>query len=408
MEDFLVFKNPGVLDLNMIRIMGVSVKETDNPIGHFGTGLKYAIATILRAGGDISILTGGEKYNFDVRLITLRGKEFDQVTLNGEPLGFTTELGKQWKPWMAIREIYSNMLDEGGTAAIRSGKPRVYSRRDDETAVIISGKVFVEVWHNRGEYFIDKKEAVPIHATDFAESYSNPTESRAIFYKGIRVGETINPPKFKHNILTPLWLTEDRTILYDSQYRSALESHILASTNPEFIAEMLTPKFDQDEFRLSYDDLHMTDTPTTAFKQTIEWLAEQKPSNLNLRAVRWAENKYGAMGGLKEHEMTKVQLQQLSRAISCMELLGYKNELAQYPIIVVERLGARVLGQAKEGKIFISKDCFDRGSKYVLSTLLEEFVHCHFELRDESRDMQTWLFDKVVTLAEEYILKEAV
>src|SRR3982751_4432164 len=91
-EPCLVFCNPGTLDLNLVKLLGVSVKESDDPIGFFGTGLKYAMATALRMGGEMSIITNGQTYDVRGREMNLRGKEFTQVMLNDEPLGFTTEL----------------------------------------------------------------------------------------------------------------------------------------------------------------------------------------------------------------------------------------------------------------------------------------------------------------------------
>ena len=41
-----------------IRTLGVSVKVGDSPIGYFGTGLKFALATILRKGGEIVLKRG--------------------------------------------------------------------------------------------------------------------------------------------------------------------------------------------------------------------------------------------------------------------------------------------------------------------------------------------------------------
>ena len=46
----IVFENPGEIDIRSISTFGVSVKEGDNPIGFFGTGLKYAIVVLLRTG----------------------------------------------------------------------------------------------------------------------------------------------------------------------------------------------------------------------------------------------------------------------------------------------------------------------------------------------------------------------
>lgn len=53
----LYFLNNGEFDVSAMLTFGVSAKESDNPIGQFGTGFKYAIAIILRLGGSISVAT---------------------------------------------------------------------------------------------------------------------------------------------------------------------------------------------------------------------------------------------------------------------------------------------------------------------------------------------------------------
>ena len=93
----IVFENKGELDIRAIKTFGVNSK--DNPasaIGYFGTGLKYALAILLRAKHVVTIITGGKKYTFGVVTSKIRNYSFDIVTMNGEELGFTTELGKDW------------------------------------------------------------------------------------------------------------------------------------------------------------------------------------------------------------------------------------------------------------------------------------------------------------------------
>jgi len=46
----IILKNKGEIEIETITTMGVNVKECDSPIGFFGTGLKFAIATFLREG----------------------------------------------------------------------------------------------------------------------------------------------------------------------------------------------------------------------------------------------------------------------------------------------------------------------------------------------------------------------
>jgi len=42
----IVFENQGEIDLIAFTPFGVNTKETDSPIGFFGTGLKYATAVL--------------------------------------------------------------------------------------------------------------------------------------------------------------------------------------------------------------------------------------------------------------------------------------------------------------------------------------------------------------------------
>lgn len=56
--------------------------------------------------------------------------------------------------------------------------------------------------------------------------------------------------------------------------------------------------------------------------------------------------------------------------------------------------------------MYVSIDNFERGTKYLCSTILEEFIHLKTGFQDYTRELQTWLFDKIITLGEEQILKE--
>src|SRR5437867_1027619 len=98
--NYFVFENPGVIDPRSITTFGVSSKDNaSKAIGFFGTGLKYAIAILLRNGCGITIYSGGKKYTFGVFKEEIRNDTFQIVTMNNVKLGFTTELGKTWEMW---------------------------------------------------------------------------------------------------------------------------------------------------------------------------------------------------------------------------------------------------------------------------------------------------------------------
>lgn len=44
----IVFENAGELDVRAATLIGVNVKESANPVGFFGTGLKYVLACVAR------------------------------------------------------------------------------------------------------------------------------------------------------------------------------------------------------------------------------------------------------------------------------------------------------------------------------------------------------------------------
>jgi hypothetical protein len=56
--------NAGLIPMEAVTTMGVSAKEGENPIGFFGTGLKYAIASLLRTSHKITIWRGLDRYDF--------------------------------------------------------------------------------------------------------------------------------------------------------------------------------------------------------------------------------------------------------------------------------------------------------------------------------------------------------
>src|SRR6185437_160750 len=109
-------------DPQLISLIGVNVKENDSAIGFFGTGLKYAIACLARWGESLTIQSGPAEFTFCAEETKVRGKTFGVLVMRSKVdylrLGFTTELGKRWEPWMVYRELWCNAHDESA--------PRVY------------------------------------------------------------------------------------------------------------------------------------------------------------------------------------------------------------------------------------------------------------------------------------------
>ena len=394
---YLAFRNPGTLEIELVKLLGVSVKESNDPIGFFGTGLKYALATALRLGGSVTIITDGQRYDISGREITLRDKKFTQVMLNGEPLGFTTELGKQWEPWMVVRELYSNALDEGGSTSIANGDPE--SAADTgQTVIALHGQPFLDVWNERDRHFIALDRDLPAFTTPYVDGYEG--RQKSVFYRGIKIHQTQLPTAFKYNLSEKVTLTEDRTLKYAYTLDDILEKAIISSSDTDFIRRCLTSGELTHEGQLDYDGGYYGVELGEAFKEVCADLLARMPSNVNKKAIRYYQNRTNTKEDLSPCTITRVQQMQLDKAVAFVTKLGCTH-LDFYPVTVVRWIGQGIHGLAKDGRIYIGAECFDRGTKYVASTLYEEYTHCHHGFDDCSRSMQTHLFDRIITMGEE-------
>jgi hypothetical protein len=242
----IVFRNPGTLDIRALKTFGLSSKD-ESQIGRFGTGLKYATAVIMRHGGEVNIQSGGETYTIQREQDEFRGKEITALTINGEPLPFTADLGRDWEPWMAFRELYANALDEGGEV-VRCED--TFDLADGYTAISVSMDAFEAIYFSMEEHFIGRDEE-PICKTGSMEIY--PGKSLFVFYRGIAVMKLKRPSSYRYNLLGYVDLTEDRTAKYDWIVRRRI-AEALAILESEEIASVVTDSRNEFENSLDYSE----------------------------------------------------------------------------------------------------------------------------------------------------------
>lgn len=108
----LYISNKGLVEPGALTLLGASVKEADQ-IGKFGSGFKYALATLLRNNIEFRIWSGTREIKITTRVETFRDKEFSIIYVDGERTSITTSTGPEWQVTDAIREIWSNAIDEG-------------------------------------------------------------------------------------------------------------------------------------------------------------------------------------------------------------------------------------------------------------------------------------------------------
>lgn len=113
--NYLRISNAGLICAEDLTLIGSSTKrEQSGKIGMFGSGWKYALSWLLRNGCTPTIFAGEDEIKVDFAVKMHRTNPVNVITVNGIETSLTTEMGPKWTGWMAIREILSNAIDEGG------------------------------------------------------------------------------------------------------------------------------------------------------------------------------------------------------------------------------------------------------------------------------------------------------
>lgn len=394
----IYFYNPGEIDIRGAYVAGLNAKEdAQSAIGYFGTGLKYTIACILRWNGSITIYSGTKKYEFVSSDLEFRNKSFKQVSViepdgTKRDLGFTTEYGKNWKPWQVFRELYSNAIDENGDVSTQTKKPQ-----DGHTTIHVNCPEVYDQFVHKDLIILPKDVSYQVETSN-VKIINSP--SQFLYYKGVRIFD--EPTLFTYNIMSDLSITEDRTLSNIWYAYAAVGDAIMACKDEKIITRVL-----------------MSDNN---FEKNIS-LSAYKPASttfIDVAARLWKQNphKYTKLESIiskyrseilipPEFALNPIQKKQLHKAIL---LVGKMGLPADNHDISVRDLGNDLLGKYDQsnGKIYLSPNVFHQGTKQVVSTLYEEVLHAETGKEDCTYDMQTFLFNKIVSLYEEHVFQEPI
>lgn len=396
----ITFHNPGELDPRLITTFGVSIKETNNPIGYFGTGLKYAIAVLVRTGHNVEIHTGNRQFTFGHKVETIRGKEVTLVYMTEFPgakstqLPFSIDLGRNWEVWMAYRELACNAMDEAG--GVVSGA--VDEIEDGHTYITVQGKPIAEVHKLRHKYFITGS---PVWATSEVEVYAR--SGKEIFYRGVKIGEQILPGLYTYNLLASVKLTEDRTIAEQHAVDAMISTAWFDCPDEKMLEEILTAKkLSTAEGNMEFSMWHLNTwggDKDRVFCQVVRRLVGNKITNLNPYARKAVERITPAEPMRpRVANLSEVEAKMLARAIGF--LVCHFDFPADSIVLCADNLGDQCLGMVIEDTIWVSRKAFSQGTKMLAGTIYEEWIHIEHSLSDESRAMQNFLLDKLMSMAE--------
>ncbi len=410
---YVEITNDGEISPYAFSLLGASTKRDDETkIGYFGSGLKYAIAVLLRNGIPLRVFSGLNEIVFTSQEVEMRGKTFRQIYIDGKPTGMTLEMGVDWEPWFAVREVFCNAVDEGRytmehamSVTPEAGKTKVY---------IGAHESLNEVFANWNKYFSSKRTDIVLEQSN--GKVLNGGNELIVYRKGIRV-HRVNYPCLFHYDMQWIGINESRVIAEDFSFRGGLIRWISNFADEQMIRQIYNADKKMWEWNLDWDW-------SQSFNDKWLEVIGGRPLILEDVAGRFTEYLNTSLvlpnslcRALKKHFAERVHIlgqsdQQAARVVipmdvrqkavvdECLSFLKTVGVDVNYPIQVATFAFQDTLGEADQGTIFVSERCFELGKRTVVMAIIEEYTHLKTGHQDKSRAFQTYLLDQYLQQLE--------
>lgn len=261
--NYLRITNNGLICAEDLMLIGSSTKRDQvGKIGMFGSGWKYALAWLMRNGCKPIIMSGTTLLDVDFTVKMHRDKAVEVITVNGEATSLTTEMGPKWTGWMALREIISNAIDEGGHEIQTAWNPMPFRGEEGITTIYIPmNSELAEVMLQFDRYFaFNRKETFknPFGRL-FLKKESSPMN---IYRRGIRCFDTKKESLIDFDF-EDIAINEDRLA---QSYSINYKVHdMLRAGVPSFVFKAILLEEKSD-----WIDTYMDDTILNSCKELIE------------------------------------------------------------------------------------------------------------------------------------------
>lgn len=418
------FANPGEVPLNAFKLLGASTKRNvDGKIGYFGTGLKYAVALMLREGIDFKAFIGDKEVKFGVRNSDFGGVKVGVITVNNEKTSMTTDAGINWQPWFAIREIYSNALDEGGSMEItdniapEAGKTKIYVEMSDKLG---------DISRNWQSYFTMKREA--LEEIKVGDNWYRILPKRegetqfTLFRRGIRVAKAGNIDSLFDYDVSKVSINESRVVEHDWEGRQRAAEALAQATDPTIISMFVkswTQPLLEHEDRFWYylfDDTWVFNA-SNSFSNT--WLEVLKPYRLvpsNMTGFygvtkktiglpeKLLERLYKQFGDdltiegkSKQHYMvvSEVFPEQFEQVYALLSAAGFGFEKSLIKVGKFRDYDVKGAWDRDAGIIVLAEDTVNWSENQKAELLLEEILHAESGYSDNTREFEGFILGKL-------------
>lgn len=403
---YLKIQNDGVLDENLIFLMGASTKSNDSSkIGQFGTGLKYSLTWLLRNNVDFKLFLGEREIRIDTIPVKIKDSSFDVVRIEGKESSVTTKMGQDWKAWMILRELWCNAIDEGGQVIEvvdeACGLP-------DKTAffVQLTGEI-QQAYKDWDKYFNTRR---PVFENDDHKVYASEGKTMKIYRKGILVAEYKDTDSvFDYDIChAPINELREYTGYLDLDICYCFAE--LDGKAITYLIENLTDNKREAKMDLSYSNFenwkHALGNAKVISYESFRVLQEMKPesmaesrfvqlpSNLYKKLCKDIPNVSALMTSHDAHTFFEVidskLSQNLKQALTILEACNYYVE-AELTFITGIFNDKSVLARInlKDRTVMLSTTLRDMGLKELIYAIVEETEHFRTSFYDNTREFQT-------------------
>lgn len=365
----------------------------------------------------MKIFAGEQEIAVSTKTETFRDQEFSVIHINGERTSITTQMGKDWKFWQAIREVYCNAIDEGGYSL--DFVQEITPVAGETHFYIDTKKDVLEFVTNFDNYFATKKKV--LFECQHGRILEKSGTEANIYRKGIKCFITNKTSVFDYDF-TDIHIDENRLVSCWWQVEEKIWKLLYACTDKDVIMRVLhhsgNPNYQEgcisdistinaftvsEEFKeclkttrlcptgygglLKEDERHNhVLVPTKIFNAVRELIPE---ANLG---DRFRVSRTGAM--YREFEATELQLATIAKAMEffkeCEFSMPYEIKTAMFD-------EKDVMGAAIDDKVYLSDICLDRGVNEVVNTIIEEFIHIKYNCQDETRKFQTSVIAELIT-----------
>lgn len=410
---YLKIQNDGELDIRLVALMGGTTKANDKyKIGQFGTGLKYTLAFLFRNNLSFKIFCGENEVDVSTEIENIREQNFEIICINGQRTSITTQMGDDWQPWMIIRELWCNALDEGN--AVREITNELVGKPGATTFFVQIDRQIQAVIDNWAKYFIHEQEAI---FADSSYAIYPAGDKMCIYKQGVLVYEH---PELKSVFSYDMKYADINEL---REFRGSL-SHVVVNclcganeATARYFLENITESHYEGQTTMDYNWFvsfgsawrNVIGTAKLIYQKALDDIKARgnAPDEAALIVVpeivyKALTKQFEGIGALhvaekigEFYEDYNAQIEgKVKQALTILESCEYMihPELEfVYGWFGDKTVMARV--SLNDKKVFISQALLQKPLFYVISTLVEENEHFNTGMQDKTREFQQHFID---------------